>query len=46
MSLFEDKLNIRKDSKLNNHIVRKSAWLIFLLLCLAMMGGVLSIYFK
>jgi len=42
--VFEDKLNVQKDSKLNNHIVRKSAWLIFLVLCLAMIGAVISVY--
>ena len=46
MSFFGDNLNLKKDSKLNNHIVRKSAWTIFLLLCLGMIGGVLSIYFQ
>ena len=44
MSFFGDELNIKKDSKLNNHIVRKSAWTIFLLLCLSMIGAVVSVY--
>ena len=46
MSLFEDKLNVKRDTKLNNHVIRKSAWTIFLALCMAMIVGVLSIYFK
>ena len=46
MGFFGDELNIKKDSKLNNHVVRKSAWTIFLLLSLAMIVGVVSIYFE
>ena len=46
MKFFGDELNIKKDSKLNNHIVRKSAWTIFLVLSLAMIVGVISVYFQ
>ena len=46
MSFFGDNLNLKRDNKLNNHVVRKSAWTIFLLLSLAMVVGVISIYFE
>lgn len=41
-----DRLNVRRDSKLNSVVVRKAAWTIFLVLSLLLLGATIGFYLK
>lgn len=41
-----DNLNVRRDSKYNNAVIRKGAWTVFLVLSLLLLGATIGFYLK